>query len=61
MRRDGIVKVLDFGLAKVEAPEPVARDVSDSPTMTMPEITQTGNESGCRQREPVTPSTDRAY
>ena len=47
VRRDGIVKVLDFGLAKaMEAPEPVAPDVSHSPTLTMPEISQTGTVLG---------------
>src|SRR5438552_12826947 len=33
MRRDGTVKVLDFGLARASAPQPTAVAVSNSPTM----------------------------
>jgi eukaryotic-like serine/threonine-protein kinase len=36
LRPDGIVKVLDFGLAKARKPSPVAADVSQSPTITSP-------------------------
>ncbi|MGH9255970.1 MAG: serine/threonine-protein kinase [Vicinamibacterales bacterium] len=34
LRPDGVVKVLDFGLAKALAPDPVA-DLSNSPTLSM--------------------------
>ena len=34
VREDGTVKVLDFGLAKALAPDPVGSDAADSPTMT---------------------------
>ena len=47
VRRDGIVKVLDFGLAKaLESPEAPAADLSQSPTLTTPEITQAGTIVG---------------
>jgi eukaryotic-like serine/threonine-protein kinase len=47
VRRDGIVKVLDFGLAKaLEQPDIASPDLSQSPTLTMPEITQTGTILG---------------
>jgi eukaryotic-like serine/threonine-protein kinase len=47
VRRDGIVKVLDFGLAKaMEAPESLSNDLSQSPTVTMPEMTHAGTILG---------------
>jgi len=47
VRRDGIVKVLDFGLAKaLEPPESLDAGLTQSPTLTMPEITQAGTIVG---------------
>ena len=42
VRPDGTVKVLDFGLAKAMEPVGRAPDVSQSPTITMPAMTQAG-------------------
>ncbi len=42
VRADGIVKVLDFGLAKVMEPFGAGSDVSQPPTMTIPAMTQAG-------------------
>ena len=42
LRPDGMVKVLDFGLAKALEPAEVSPSVSQSPTITMPAITQAG-------------------
>jgi TolB-like protein/Tfp pilus assembly protein PilF len=47
VRPDGIVKVLDFGLAKaMDVPEPAPSDQSRLPTVTMPELTQMGTVLG---------------
>ena len=47
VRRDRIVKVLDFGLAKaLDPPEALAAGLTDSPTLTMPEMTQAGTIVG---------------
>jgi Tol biopolymer transport system component len=42
VRADGMVKVLDFGLAKALEPSSVSRDVSESPTITSPAMTRMG-------------------
>jgi serine/threonine-protein kinase len=42
VRRDGTVKVLDFGLAKALESSPGATDVSQSPTISSPAMTQMG-------------------
>src|SRR5262245_51997920 len=42
VRDDGMVKVLDFGLAKALDPVSTARDVSHSPTLTSPVFTAAG-------------------
>jgi serine/threonine protein kinase len=42
VRPDGTVKVLDFGLAKALEPNGPSADISDSPTMTSPAMTQAG-------------------
>src|SRR5438067_11851446 len=42
VRSDGTVKVLDFGLAKAMDPTAASRDVSQSPTITTPAMTQAG-------------------
>jgi eukaryotic-like serine/threonine-protein kinase len=42
VRLDGTVKVLDFGLAKAIAREPVSGSIANSPTMTTPAMTQAG-------------------
>ena len=42
VRADGIVKVLDFGLAKVMEPFGAGSDVSQPPTLTIPAMTQAG-------------------
>src|SRR4029077_11534181 len=42
VRPDGTVKVLDFGLAKAMDPPTASRDVSQSPTITTPAMTQAG-------------------
>jgi Tol biopolymer transport system component len=42
VRPDGIVKVLDFGLAKAFQPESLAHDIADSPTLTSPALTAAG-------------------
>jgi serine/threonine-protein kinase len=42
VRPDGTVKVLDFGLAKALEPVTNRRDVSQSPTITSPAMTQAG-------------------
>src|SRR6476660_7234543 len=42
MRPDGTVKVLDFGLAKAMDPLTSSPDVSQSPTITTPAMTQAG-------------------
>jgi len=42
VRQDGTVKVLDFGLAKVINPPASSPNVSQSPTITTPAMTQTG-------------------
>jgi serine/threonine protein kinase/Tol biopolymer transport system component len=42
VRRDGTVKVLDFGLAKALDPLASSPDVSQSPTITTPAMTQAG-------------------
>jgi serine/threonine protein kinase/Tol biopolymer transport system component len=42
VRADGTVKVLDFGLAKALEPASVAPNVSQSPTITSPAMTQAG-------------------
>ena len=42
MRPDGTVKVLDFGLAKAMEPAGRAPNVSQSPTITTPAMTQAG-------------------
>jgi serine/threonine-protein kinase len=42
VRSDGVVKVLDFGLAKALEPPATAADVSGSPTITSPAMTRLG-------------------
>src|SRR5947207_13813040 len=42
VRTDGTVKVLDFGLAKAMEPVSVGANVSQSPTITTPAMTQAG-------------------
>jgi len=42
MRPDGAVKVLDFGLAKAAEAETVSVDVTQSPTITSPAMTEMG-------------------
>jgi eukaryotic-like serine/threonine-protein kinase len=42
LRPDGMVKVLDFGLAKALEPARVEPNLSDSPTITSPAMTQRG-------------------
>jgi eukaryotic-like serine/threonine-protein kinase len=42
VRADGMVKVLDFGLAKVLAPGSIGTDPSQSPTITSPAATRAG-------------------
>ena len=43
VRADGTVKVLDFGLAKaIEPPGVITRALSESPTITLPAMTQAG-------------------
>jgi dipeptidyl aminopeptidase/acylaminoacyl peptidase len=42
VRPDGVVKVLDFGLAKVLEPSESQRELSQSPTMTSPAMTNAG-------------------
>jgi eukaryotic-like serine/threonine-protein kinase len=42
LRPDGTVKVLDFGLAKAMEPVSVGANVSQSPTITTPAMTQAG-------------------
>jgi serine/threonine-protein kinase len=42
LRPDGTVKVLDFGLAKALEPTSAGRDLSQSPTLTSPAMTQIG-------------------
>ena len=42
VREDGTVKVLDFGLAKAMEPPPGSYDISNSPTITSPAMTQQG-------------------
>jgi Tol biopolymer transport system component len=42
IRNDGTVKVLDFGLAKVMEPLDVSSELSQSPTITTPAMTQAG-------------------
>jgi len=39
---DGVVKVLDFGLAKMTGPETASASLADSPTLTMLAATQAG-------------------
>ena len=41
VRSDGVVKVLDFGLARTVTPSPTDRDAS-SPTITSPAVTEAG-------------------
>jgi serine/threonine-protein kinase len=42
IRADGAVKVLDFGLAKALEPADAAADLTQSPTITSPALTQRG-------------------
>jgi serine/threonine protein kinase len=42
VRPDGTVKVLDFGLAKALEPAGAAANISESPTLTTPAMTQRG-------------------
>ncbi len=42
LRPDGVVKVLDFGLAKALESSPVSADHSELPTITTPAMTQRG-------------------
>jgi serine/threonine protein kinase/Tol biopolymer transport system component len=42
VRADGTVKILDFGLAKAMEPPASSPNVSQSPTITMPAMTQAG-------------------
>ena len=42
VRKDGTVKVLDFGLAKAMAPAAAPGDLANSPTITSPAMTQAG-------------------
>ena len=42
IRQDGVVKVLDFGLAKAMEPAAAPNDISQSPTITSPAMTQMG-------------------
>jgi serine/threonine-protein kinase len=42
LRADGTVKVLDFGLAKAADPTGVAADLTQSPTLVSPAVTQAG-------------------
>ena len=42
VRDDGTVKVLDFGLAKALEPRPAPGELSQSPTITSPAMTQAG-------------------
>jgi eukaryotic-like serine/threonine-protein kinase len=42
VRDDGMVKVLDFGLAKAFESGPVASELSNSPTITSPAVTRLG-------------------
>ena len=42
VRADGCVKVLDFGLAKAIEPIAVAGNLTQSPTITTPAMTQAG-------------------
>ena len=42
LRQDGVVKVLDFGLAKALEPAPMSADAAQSQTITSPAMTQMG-------------------
>ena len=42
VREDGVVKVLDFGLAKALAPHSTFLDAPSSPTITSPALTELG-------------------
>jgi serine/threonine protein kinase len=46
VRTDGMVKVLDFGLAKVQQPDAPETNPDDSPTMTDPLTTRPGEIFG---------------
>jgi serine/threonine protein kinase len=66
VRPDGTVKVLDFGLAKAMEPAAVSADVTQSPTITTPAMTQLGILLGTAaymspeqaRGQPVDPRTD---
>src|SRR5262245_8358099 len=42
VREDGVVKVLDFGLAKAAAPTAIPQAVDNSPTFASPAVTEMG-------------------